>query len=277
MRSAACTRSTRSCSSAAAGLLVRDGRAGATRSRRSPRETAPTPCYFTTDVSPYARRRDQRVVEALGAAARRPQPGNYIADVDRIATRNGDPYTVFSAVPPRLARAAAARDPPRAAARCSAPTGARQGPPAPPGTRRRQRRRARTRAPRAKRFLRRAGDRYDDAPRRARRRHLAAQPASALGRRSARCALEHRAAARRPDAFVRQLAWRDFYAHVLLHGIGDPRARRDPEWEDDPGDARLRAWQEGRTGYPLVDAGMRQLRADRLDAQPRPPGRRLAS
>ena len=37
----------------------------------------------------------------------------------------------------------------------------------------------------------------------------------------------------------------------------------------------LDAWREGRTGYPLVDAGMRQLRATRLDAQPRAADRRL--
>jgi deoxyribodipyrimidine photo-lyase len=63
---------------------------------------------------------------------------------------------------------------------------------------------------------------------------------------------------------VRQLAWRDFYAHVLLHHPGNARRafRREMDalqWEDD--DAAFAAWAEGRTGYPVVDAGMRQLRA----------------
>ncbi len=47
----------------------------------------------------------------------------------------------------------------------------------------------------------------------------------------------------------------------------------DPKWADDP-DA-VDAWKAGRTGFPLVDAGMRQLRARRLDAQPCPHGRRV--
>ncbi len=66
-------------------------------------------------------------------------------------------------------------------------------------------------------------------------------------------------------AFVRQLAWRDFYAHVLAampHTVdGAMRPEYDAiEWNDDPDG--LAAWREGRTGYPLVDAGMRQLRAE---------------
>jgi deoxyribodipyrimidine photo-lyase len=58
-------------------------------------------------------------------------------------------------------------------------------------------------------------------------------------------------------AYARQLAWRDFYAHVLLHEIGSKRP--DPAWDADPGDELLDAWRDGRTGYTLVDAGMRQL------------------
>jgi deoxyribodipyrimidine photo-lyase len=63
-------------------------------------------------------------------------------------------------------------------------------------------------------------------------------------------------------AFVRQLAWRDFYGHVLLHHPDNARheyqARyRDLEWADEPD--LLDAWKAGLTGYPLVDAGMRQL------------------
>ncbi|MFD6225026.1 cryptochrome/photolyase family protein [Nocardia asteroides] len=64
-------------------------------------------------------------------------------------------------------------------------------------------------------------------------------------------------------AFARQLAWRDFH-HQLLS------ARPDTAWtsyrpgpfavRDDP-DA-VAAWKEGRTGYPLIDAAMRQLVTD---------------
>jgi deoxyribodipyrimidine photo-lyase len=63
-------------------------------------------------------------------------------------------------------------------------------------------------------------------------------------------------------AWTRQLAWRDFFAHVLLAHPGNARHEyqeryRALEWEDD--DAAFAAWREGRTGYPLVDAGMREL------------------
>ncbi|MBW1600532.1 deoxyribodipyrimidine photo-lyase [Streptomyces sp. JJ66] len=63
------------------------------------------------------------------------------------------------------------------------------------------------------------------------------------------------------DAFVRQLAWRDFH-HQVLHAR--PTASwtdyrtRDDRWRTDAQAAR--AWREGETGYPIVDAAMRQLR-----------------
>jgi deoxyribodipyrimidine photo-lyase len=65
--------------------------------------------------------------------------------------------------------------------------------------------------------------------------------------------------------FIRQLAWRDFF-HQLL-AVRPDAARRDyrdrgDEWADDPGG--LAAWQAGQTGYPIVDAGMRQLSAEGL-------------
>jgi deoxyribodipyrimidine photo-lyase len=77
---------------------------------------------------------------------------------------------------------------------------------------------------------------------------------------AARCAGAGEGRAR----FLTELAWRDFYAHLLWW---QPRVLResfrrdlaDLAWADDP--AGLAAWQDGRTGYPVVDAAMRQLRA----------------
>jgi deoxyribodipyrimidine photo-lyase len=64
-------------------------------------------------------------------------------------------------------------------------------------------------------------------------------------------------------AFVRQLCWRDFYAQLLAARpetqVDDLRQRGD-RWVDDPDG--LVAWKEGMTGFPLVDAGMRQLQAE---------------
>ena len=69
------------------------------------------------------------------------------------------------------------------------------------------------------------------------------------------------------EPFRRQLAWRDFYADVLWHAPESARRSWSPRMRQlraDHGpraDERFGAWAEGRTGYPLVDAGMRQLLA----------------
>lgn len=65
-----------------------------------------------------------------------------------------------------------------------------------------------------------------------------------------------------PETFLKELAWREFAHHLLQHFPHTPEQplragfARFP-WRTDA--AALRAWQKGRTGYPLVDAGMRQL------------------
>lgn len=65
------------------------------------------------------------------------------------------------------------------------------------------------------------------------------------------------------QAFVRQIAWRDFHYQVLAArpdaAHHDYRSRGN-QWQDDP--EALQAWREGCTGIPIVDAGMRQLRAE---------------
>ena len=64
------------------------------------------------------------------------------------------------------------------------------------------------------------------------------------------------------QAWIRQLCWRDFYAHVLLRWPDNLRHEFQPRyralhWDDAP--ELLAAWQQGQTGYPIVDAAMRQL------------------
>ena len=81
----------------------------------------------------------------------------------------------------------------------------------------------------------------------------------------------HHRPSRGAAAIARQVAWRDFFADVLYHrptAVSEPvreeftaMAVDDPE----PGSVaatRLEAWRQGRTGFPLVDAGMRQLLAE---------------
>ncbi len=67
------------------------------------------------------------------------------------------------------------------------------------------------------------------------------------------------------EEFQSQLAWREFYTHVLWfhpHVVSQNYKTYDNEidWEND--DDLLQAWKDGETGYPIVDAGMRQLREE---------------
>ncbi|MFN3868647.1 MAG: cryptochrome/photolyase family protein [Hyphomicrobiaceae bacterium] len=64
------------------------------------------------------------------------------------------------------------------------------------------------------------------------------------------------------ETFLKELVWREFSNHLLFHFPTLPEKPFRPEfaafpWRSD--EAMLRAWQKGRTGYPIVDAGMRQL------------------
>ncbi len=80
-------------------------------------------------------------------------------------------------------------------------------------------------------------------------------------------------AAKRSDGahtFVTELAWREFYADVLWHNPDSAWTDLRPQlssmaYDDPSSDDRVaemvQAWREGRTGYPFVDAGMRQLLA----------------
>ena len=74
-----------------------------------------------------------------------------------------------------------------------------------------------------------------------------------------------RAAEKLNETFLNELIWRDFYSSILQRfprvAIGDafrPEYEKI-DWIND--EKQLRAWQEGKTGYPIVDAGMRQLNA----------------
>ncbi|BFI96122.1 MAG: deoxyribodipyrimidine photo-lyase [Rhodanobacter sp.] len=72
-------------------------------------------------------------------------------------------------------------------------------------------------------------------------------------------------ARRRPDLepYLRELGWREFAHHLLYHFPQTPTENFNPRFDgfrwanDDP--AALQRWQRGRTGIPLVDAGMREL------------------
>ncbi len=65
-----------------------------------------------------------------------------------------------------------------------------------------------------------------------------------------------------PEAFVRELYWREFAHHLLFHfphSASEPLRARFAAfpWADAPGERA--AWQNGQTGYPIVDAGLAEL------------------
>jgi deoxyribodipyrimidine photo-lyase len=64
------------------------------------------------------------------------------------------------------------------------------------------------------------------------------------------------------EAFIRELGWREFTHHLLFHFPATHAAPLDARfaayrWQSNA--AWLKAWQRGQTGYPIVDAGMREL------------------
>ena len=70
------------------------------------------------------------------------------------------------------------------------------------------------------------------------------------------------------EHFGKELAWREFYADVLFHNQHTATEYLNPtfarmEYNSGPeSDAQVEAWKQGKTGYPFVDAGMRQLLAE---------------
>lgn len=214
---------------------------------------------WTSDVSAFARARDRRVTGALqrtGVDAR-PCGGNYVVDVGRVRTQAGGPYTVFSPF------ARVWRQEPRRAVEPAvdlAPLRGLRSEPLPglsaelafvPGE-------AAARDALA-RWLADGIDAYHGEG-----RTSELSPYLRWGcvspRECEELATQH--GGEGAAAWVRQLCWRDFFAHVLLHHPGNVHHELQPrlralEWVHD--DELLAAWREGRTGYPLVDAGMRQL------------------
>ena len=66
------------------------------------------------------------------------------------------------------------------------------------------------------------------------------------------------------QTWLSELIWREFYVHILYHypqvRTNSFRAQYDQiQWQNTPDD--FEAWKEGKTGYPVVDAGMRQMLA----------------
>jgi deoxyribodipyrimidine photo-lyase len=101
------------------------------------------------------------------------------------------------------------------------------------------------------------GDRHDDLPGDATSR---LSPYLHFGCLSPREVVHQVAGRPGAEPFVRQLCWRDFHHQVTAAFPALPRDDYRPRGDRWRRDARLlAAWKAGRTGYPIVDAGMRQL------------------
>jgi deoxyribodipyrimidine photo-lyase len=242
-----------------AALCVRSGDVVA-ETVRAAREVGATTVFASADVSPYAVGREKRLAAELDL---RLVDGTFVVPAGEVRPTGNDHYQVFtpyhrawSQVPfgvpeatPTAIRLPAGVEPgavPAGAYVSPVPGGETAG------------------IARAGTWLRSHLDAYGSGGHDA----VAADATSRLspylhfGCVSAR-SLAVRAQERGGEAFVRQLCWRDFYAQILFAQprtqVEDMRPRGD-RWLDDP--EGLAAWKEGMTGYPLVDAGMRQLRAE---------------
>jgi deoxyribodipyrimidine photo-lyase len=227
------------------------------------------------NYEPAARAREQRVAAALGrdGVACEARDAAYVHPPGTIRNGGGDPFVVYGA----FARAWLARRPPPAAPsprRWAAPAdlaglGSSAVGPAPADDLPAAGEAAAT--ARLSAFVRGAlagyADRRDvpgvDGTSRLSYHLRFGTLAASTAARRARAAASRDAAVRAgATVWLRELAWREFFAHVLE---AFPRVAREPfrplpvRWRID--DRGFRRWQEGTTGYPLVDAGMRQLAA----------------
>jgi deoxyribodipyrimidine photo-lyase len=236
--------------------------------------TGATSLFIARDATPYGRRRDRAVADALAplGVTVHAKRGLYVHEPDEVLTQDGRPFAVFGAFrrawearPRRPVLPAPARIPghpgrprPDPVPEVAPPTADPSLLPVPGETA------ARARLDRW--LAARALDAYDED-----RNRLDIEGTSRLSadlRFGLLSPLEVVERAEGPGngrrVFVSEVAWREFYGHVLWHHprvTTEPyqRAFADLPWRDDP--EHFSAWAEGRTGYPVVDAAMRQLRA----------------
>jgi deoxyribodipyrimidine photo-lyase len=258
------------------GLVIRCGRP----ERELPRlasEIGATEVHFTADAGPFARRRDAAVGEALSATGveATAHPGMFVVEEPgALRTTSGDPFSVFTpfyrawlrshrravlgtprslpplpdgldaGIVPALADLGLVQE-----VQAAAPGGEAAGRAA------------------ARRFLGGALGSYDEA-----RDTLSGDGVSRLspylhfGCVSARELESKLPQGAGPAAYRRQLCWRDFYAQVLLGFPANARSEHQPRYRGtirwSRAQKRFEAWCDGQTGYPVVDAAMRQLRGE---------------
>ncbi len=233
---------------------------------------AATSVHAAADFGPYGSRRDATVSEALGDAFVR-DGSPYAVAPGRVHKPDGTPYRVYTPFY-RAWRAHGWRAPAPSAVDANVTFATPEGDdgvPEAPSENRAQLPKAGEQAAyeRWMNFCERGLDDYAqsrDRPDRAGTSGLSA--ALKWGEIHPRTLLTHLGDSRSHDTFRKELAWREFYADVLHHNPGSAHwnLRSDlSHIEVDEGpqaNERFEAWASGRTGYPFVDAGMRQLLAE---------------
>jgi len=232
---------------------------------RVARAVGATGVHISSDHGPYGRGRDARVRDALGDIALVPTGSPYAVTPGSLRKADGTPYRVYTP----FARAWAARGV-RAPARGPEPSWTDGGQPTdgvPPDPELGE-----VALPPAgehaaltawRRFLDDHVAAYDDNRNRA---DLDATSGMSVhlkyGTLHPRTMLADLGPGAGESKLAGELIWRDFYADVLWHHPESARTELNPAmramtYDDDAG--HWRAWATGRTGFPFVDAGMRQL------------------
>jgi deoxyribodipyrimidine photo-lyase len=241
-------------------------------------ETGAASVFWNRRYEPAALARDRRVERALGTAGISSEicPGNVLFEPGTVLNGSGKPFQVFTAFWSACLGLPAPNEPCAPPAHLRAPLhwpsslvlsdlrlepeidwagGLRETwKPGEAGASRQ-----------LKEFLHRAINSYaGDRDRPDRRGTSRLSPYLHFGEISARQIWHAVRRARRAggEAFLRELAWREFSYHLLFHF---PRTAQEPlrpefrhfRWRVE--ERALQAWTRGQTGYPLVDAGMREL------------------
>lgn len=251
------------------------------------RDTQAGAVYFHSDYTPYARRRDARVMAALEAAGVHYRTFNdiYLADPNQVLKDDGTPYTVYTRyrvrfeqnifIPGRYELDQSLNTPPNISTPQAQVYVTAHNPEYARGGESAGMQLARDFASRRDGLAAYAESRNDMAADatshlsphlhfgtvsvreliRLARETVSALPASRKPNGA-------RSAAGNAKVWMDEIVWREFLNQVLYHFPYAARQSFRPEyadlaWDDDA--ENFRAWCEGRTGYPIVDAGMRQL------------------
>ncbi len=252
-----------------------DGRLLVTRGRPETRipalakQIAATSVHVSADFSPFGVRRDAAVRDALGDVPLEPAGSPYLVSPGRVTKGDGTPYKVFTPFY-RAWRDHGWRGPAQTGATSAQwidPAEVDGGVDIPRGGVELELPAGETAARRAwTRFVDSGLDDYADARNRPDVDGISRMSAHLkFGTIHPRTIAADLGGGGGAQAYLRELAFRDFYAGVL-HDWPDSAWRNwnssfDPIETDDGADAqrRFEAWKAGRTGFPIVDAGMRQL------------------